>query len=82
MNATISAVLLDLDREQFFGLNEAGAHLWRGLGEGRTPRQIAAELADEYDAPEEQLRGDVAEMVEQFMAHGWIQAQSPAANGA
>lgn len=75
-------VLLDLQREQFFGLNEAGAHLWRGLGEGLTPRQVIAELAETYDAPEERLRADVLATMEQFTARGWVTPRpSPAAGG-
>ncbi len=75
-------VLLDLEREQFFGLNEAGAHLWRGLAEGRTPRQIIAELAECYDAPEERLRADVLATLEQFATRGWVTPQaSPAVGG-
>jgi hypothetical protein len=72
-------VLLDLEREQFYGLNEAGALVWRGLGAGLTLREIIDELSAAFDAPEERLRADVLGIVEQLTHRGWLQPRAAGA---
>ena len=45
------AILLDLKRERYFGLDEVGARLWAAFAAGATAREAAESLAAEYDAP-------------------------------
>lgn len=54
------AVLLDLRRDRYFGLDESGTRFWAVLSEGRTIDEAAGQLAEEYDAPLERLRADAA----------------------
>ena len=52
------AVLLDLRGDRYFGLDESGTRFWAVLSEGRTVEEAARILADEFDAPFEQLHAD------------------------
>lgn len=41
------AVILDIDRDQFFGMNPVGAYIWARLLDGQGSDQIAEALAKE-----------------------------------
>jgi hypothetical protein len=41
------AVILDIDRDQFFSLNPVGTYIWNRIVNGETPDQIAKALAME-----------------------------------
>ena len=45
-----AAVLLDLKSEVYFGLDDVADAIWRGIESGRTVREIAAGLSEEYNA--------------------------------
>ena len=52
-------VLLDMDSEQYFGLDDVGARMWQVLSEdGDTEKAITVLLA-EYDTDEKTLRQDL-----------------------
>ena len=67
-------VLLDLDSEQYFGLDEVGTRIWALLGEGRCLDDIVATLLDEYDVEREQLSADVQELLAALLDAGLIEA--------
>ena len=67
-------VLLDLDSEQYFGLDEVGTRIWALLGEGRCLDDIVATLLDEYDVEREQLSADVQELLTALLDAGLIEA--------
>jgi PqqD family protein of HPr-rel-A system len=52
-------VLLDTESGEYFGLNETAALIWRQLGEGRTPSEIATELERTYEVDPADARADV-----------------------
>ena len=49
--------------DELYTLNETGRAIWRKLSGSRTLGRIAAELADEFDAPLEVLEQDVLGLV-------------------
>jgi PqqD family protein of HPr-rel-A system len=57
-------VLLDTESGEYFGLNETAALIWRQLGEGRTPEEIAAELERAYEVDPAEARADVETYVD------------------
>ncbi len=59
-------VLLDLEAETYFGLNESGAMVWRLLQEERDVEQIIAHLLTEFDAEPETVAQDVHELLQQL----------------
>lgn len=50
-----------LDLNGMLTLNEVGAAIWKMLPEAESEAAVAQRLAQEYDAPAEQIRADVAE---------------------
>lgn len=57
------AVVLDLDAQRYLSLNPLGTRVWQGLDAGRSPAQIADELAREHDEPFDRVRRDVDQLV-------------------
>lgn len=62
-----AAVLLDLKSEVYFGLDDVADAIWRGIESGRTVREIAAALSEEYDAGVEVLQADTQRFVAELM---------------
>jgi Coenzyme PQQ synthesis protein D (PqqD) len=58
-------VLLDRQRGQYFVLNESGGVVWELVRRpgGATVAEMVAALDAEYDAPMEQMRGDVVALL-------------------
>ena len=52
-------VLLDSRNGHYYGLDEVGSRIWSLAGAGFTATTISEKLAEEYDAPVEQLAHDV-----------------------
>ncbi|MGH7279880.1 MAG: PqqD family protein [Polyangiaceae bacterium] len=65
-------VILDLDRGDYFGVNEVGARLWTGLVAGRTPREVALELGEEFDVDASTLLEDLVSLTQDFLARGLV----------
>lgn len=56
-------ILLDPDSGEYFTLDDVGGRIWELCDGSRSVDEIAAALAEEYDAPPEQIRADVAELL-------------------
>ena len=52
-------VLLDLRSEQYYSLDDVGAKIWHIMAETPSAEEIAAKLAEAYDAPVDMIRQDV-----------------------
>lgn len=65
-------VLLDFGRGEYFGLDETGAEIWRGLVAGEPLESIAAHVASSFDVtPDEALR-DIIDLVVQMHREGLL----------
>jgi hypothetical protein len=53
-------VLLVLESDQCFGLNEVGAQVWQMLNEGLTQEEMIGRLLERYEVSREQLANDVS----------------------
>ncbi|MCI7131274.1 MAG: PqqD family protein [Lachnospiraceae bacterium] len=51
-------------------LNETGALLLVGFYEGRTPEELAGELAEHYELPPEEMKADVDAFLAQLATNG------------
>lgn len=58
------AVLLDLDSEEFFGLDGVGARTFELLSEARSVEQVAEALLLEYDVEREVLIPDLLAVID------------------
>ena len=58
-------VLLSMESGEYFSLNEVGAKIWVLITSGWSIPDILKSFINQFDASEEQLRGDI----EQFLNH-------------
>lgn len=66
------AVLLDLQSERYFGLDDVGTRIWQHLTtHGRLDRVCDA-MQDEFDVDPETLRADVLRLVEELVSVGIV----------
>ena len=69
-------VLLDLEGESYFGLNEVGTRIWQLLQSKQTVVETLNTLSDEYDVDQEQLESDLDELLLKLSDAGLISLQS------
>ncbi len=65
-------VLLDLQGESYFGLNEAGTRIWQLLKDDVNFSLVMETLDAEYDVGRDQLETDVLELLESLVDSGLI----------
>lgn len=66
------AVLLDLDTETYFGLNETAARFWALLSEGNPLGRAVEVMIEEHEAPPEVLRADLEDLLAALERSGLI----------
>lgn len=66
-------VLLNLDTEQYFGLDDIGTRIWSLLASQKDIQEVFDVLATEYDVTPEQLHQDLDGLIQDLIAHGLIQ---------
>jgi hypothetical protein len=66
------AVILDLARGRYFGLNAVGTRIWLLLERGTPLDAIVTVLTDEYEADRTQIEQDVASLVAELSSRGLI----------
>ncbi len=59
-------VLLDLDKELYYALDEVGTRLWQLLAENGDPAAAMTRLLAEYDVDEATLRKDINGLVDEL----------------
>ncbi len=65
-------VLLDLKGEQYLGLNEVGARIWKSLQQGETLKMIYEVLLLEYDVEDDVLKRDMEKIISEMEEAGII----------
>ena len=67
------AVLLDLQSEQYFGLDEVGTDMWQALAQTDSIQAAYEKLLAKYDVDAEQLRQDLATLLEKLISDGLVE---------
>lgn len=67
------SVLLDLNSEQYFGLDDVGTRMWKALTTNPTVQAACEALQSNYDVDTEQLRRDLEELVNRLVEHGLLE---------
>jgi len=65
-------VLLDLESEQYFGLDAVGTRIWALIGEGASVGEMIDALLQEYEVERATLEADVAGLLAKLSAAGLI----------
>lgn len=70
------SVLLNLQSEQYFGLDEVGTRMWVALTSANSMQEAYEALLAEYDVDAEKLRQDLQGLVEKLVEKGLIEVGS------
>jgi hypothetical protein len=68
-------VLLDLESENYFGLDEVGTRIWQLIKETNDLEAIFNTLLAEYDVSEERLRDDLDVLLGEIAGLGLVQLE-------
>lgn len=71
-------VLLDLDSENYFGLDEVGTRIWQLIQENGELQSVYDTLLAEYDVTPEQLLQDMEKLLTDIQAAGLVRLAEPA----
>ncbi len=67
------AVLLNMQTNQYYLLDEVGARLWGLLRDGKSLRESYQTLLEEYEVDPAQLEQDVLELLENLKEQGLVE---------
>lgn len=67
------SVLLNLQTEQYFGLDETGTRMWQLVTTSPNIDAAYQELVAEYDVQPEMLRENLTELLGHLVEHGLLQ---------
>ena len=70
-----SAVLIRLQTNRIYELNETGTRIWELLGQGSTPKEIVDALQREFDEESAALSNAVNELITTLRLEGLVDAQ-------
>lgn len=66
------AVLLNLDNESYYGLDDVGTRMWNVLTTSPSIQDAYAALLTEYDVEPERLEADLRELIGQLVEQGLV----------
>ncbi len=66
------AVLLHVERGDYYSLNRVGARVWVLSDGSKTIADLAKEITGEFDISQEQAEKDIAELAEQLEKEGLV----------
>lgn len=67
------SVILDLDSESYFGLDEVGTRMWQLVTAAPSVEEAFAALSREYDVEAATLRADLDELLGSLLEHGLLE---------
>ena len=68
------AVILDMQRGVYFGLNAVGASVWKQLREPKTLEELRSAIVAEYNVEVGRCERDIKDLLAQLLKHGLIEA--------
>lgn len=69
------SVLLNLETERYFGLDETGTRMWQVVTAAPSVEEAVRQLQEEYDAQPEMLRSNLTELLGRLMENGLLTLQ-------
>jgi hypothetical protein len=67
------AVLLNLQNEMYYGLDETGTRMWQVLITSDSVQEAMDQLLEEFDVSPETLEQDMADMITELKSHGLLE---------
>ena len=71
------SVLLNLETEQYFGLDETGTRMWQLVTASPNIDAAYQELLEEFDVEPELLRANLVELLSRLVDSGLLQVHAP-----
>ena len=71
------AVMMSIERGEYYGLDEVGTEIWRLLERPRSLGEICASLLERYEVEPETCRADVARFLEGLLSDGTLTIVGP-----
>jgi len=68
-------VLLDMESENYFGLDEVGTSIWQAMQEKETLKEVLEALLDQYEVEAEMLENDLSDFVGKLMESGLVKVE-------
>ena len=68
-------VLLDMESENYFGLDEVGTAIWQAMQEKETLQEVLEVLLDQYDVEAEVLERDLSDFVGKLLESGLVEVK-------
>jgi len=65
-------ILLDMNSENYFGLDEMGTSIWQAMQEKESLQAVFSTLLEEYEVDEEVLKIDLFHFVDRLEKSGLI----------
>ena len=65
-------VLLNLNNESYFGLDQVGTRIWQLISEYGDPQKICAVMMEEYDVAEVQMQRDLNNLIARLAEAGLV----------
>lgn len=69
------SVLLNLETERYFGLDETGTRMWQLVTAAPNVEAALLQLQDEYDAQPEALQSNLTELLGRLVENGLLSLQ-------
>ncbi len=70
------SVILNLDSECYFGLDEVGTRMWMALTTAASVQAAYEALMDEYEVDAELLRSDLTGFIEKLVGQGLVEVRA------
>ena len=70
-------VILDLQSESYFGLDEVGTRIWQLLQEHGETKKVFDVMLDEFDVDADTLASDMKNLIDHLVDKGLISSDSP-----
>ncbi|HLZ11428.1 MAG TPA: PqqD family protein [Candidatus Acidoferrum sp.] len=70
------SVLLNLETERYFGLDETGTRMWQVVTSAPNIDAALQQLTEEYDAQPEVLRSNLTELLGRLVENGLLSLQA------
>ena len=68
-------VLLSLETERYYGLNQVGTRMWELLAESGDVKTVFQKLLEEFEVDESTLRSDLTELIEDLVDDGLLSVE-------
>lgn len=68
-------VLLDMESENYFGLDEVGTAIWQAMQEYGTLQEVFNAMLEQYDVEEEVLEKDLSDFVDKLIESGLVEVK-------